>query len=314
MYPAFQRTKQGKHQVLITDDFSYSPEPKSRSEIFEQMHESQNWFFIEERGWHLPATKDPHDWCGEWSFRGCLNIPGHRNSECQDKVFVKTFQKSCFRADCSTCWKKWLGRESNKSTRRIEKYENQSNKSVKHIIISAPKWLYGKEKKVLAKTAYAVLKEVGAEGGCMIFHPFRYNKQKMYWYYSPHFHVLGFGWVDGATVAEVHSKQGWIIKNKGTRDSTFATLYYILSHAGIKKHSHALTWFGALSYSKLVIEDCDNSSRKCPYCYEKLVEVFSLGPYRVKAPCIDMELIAEPNEWTDDRQGDKMIYAPDPVQ
>jgi len=69
-----------------------------------------------------------------------------------------------------------------------------------------------------------------------------------------------------------------------------------------------LTWFGELSYSKLIVDYGDDFIAKCPYCFEKLEEVFSLGPYRDKPPC-DMELIAEPNEWTSDKQGDKMIYA-----
>ena len=73
-----------------------------------------------------------------------------------------------------------------------------------------------------------------------------------------------------------------IVKNLGTRDSTFATLYYQLSHAGIRKHNHVLTWFGDLSYRNLKIEYDDDFTQKCPYCFEKLVEVYSLGPYRDK--------------------------------
>jgi len=302
VYPAFQRTK----QVLITDEFSDDFSTK-RSEIFEKMHESSNWFYIENHGWHLPATKEPHDWCGSWTWKGCLNTSGHNKTECKNKVFIKTFQKSCYRADCSTCWKKWLARESNKATKRIEQYEDQSKRHVKHIVISVPKWLYGKDKKELSKIARTILKEVNAEGGCMVYHPFRYRKEEKYWYYSPHFHVLGFGWIEA--VAETYFKYGWIVKNLGTRDSTFATLYYQLSHAGIRKHNHVLTWFGELSYSKLIVDYGDDFIAKCPYCFEKLEEVYSLGPYRDKTPCLDMELIAEPNEWTSDKQGDKMIYA-----
>jgi len=97
-----------------------------RSEIFEQMHESTNWYTIEYDGWHLPATKDAHDWCGNWSTMGCLDVKAHKNTEAHGKGFVKTFQRSCYRADCETCFKKWMARESNKSTRRIEKYEKGS--------------------------------------------------------------------------------------------------------------------------------------------------------------------------------------------
>ncbi len=42
-----------------------------RSEIFEQMHEAQNWLTIENDGWHLPATKEPKEDCGKWLTKGC---------------------------------------------------------------------------------------------------------------------------------------------------------------------------------------------------------------------------------------------------
>ncbi len=121
-----------------------------RSEIFDQMQESSNWYTIEQDGWHLPATKESHDWCGNWSTIGCLNVIAHKGTLAEGKGFVKTFQRSCYRADCVICFKKWLARESNKATRRIEKYEKLSGTKAKHIIISVPSWLYYKSKKELA--------------------------------------------------------------------------------------------------------------------------------------------------------------------
>jgi len=99
-----------------------------RSEIFDQIHESSNWYTIEHDGWHLPATKEAHDWCGKWYTKGCLNVKAHERTNAEGKGFVKTFQRSCYRAVCEVCYKKWMARESNKATRRIEKYEKQSGK------------------------------------------------------------------------------------------------------------------------------------------------------------------------------------------
>ena len=268
---------------------------EKRSEIFDQMHSSQNWFSIQHDGWHLPATLEKHDWCGNWFYRGCLNAKGHDGTWCEGKGFLKTFQRSCFRADCEYCYEKWNGRESNKSTRRIEKYENESKKKVKHVIISVPEWEYGKSKKELSKKARNILKSVYCEGGAMIFHPFRYNKETKVWYYSPHFHVLGFGWID--QVAEAYSKHGWVIINKGTRDSTFSTFYYLLSHCGIKKHNHALVWFGDLSYSKLKLDDYENEDKLCPYCQKKLEELYLIDfshkpPDRICEITIDVDAFA----------------------
>jgi len=266
-----------------------------RSEIFEQMHESTNWYTVEQDGWHLPATKEAHDWCGQWSIMGCLNVKAHKNTEAHGKGFVKTFQRSCYRADCETCFKKWMARESNKSTRRIEKYEKKSGEHAKHIIVSPPKWLHYKSKKELAKECYKILKQVGCIGGTTIFHPFRYKKEIRQLYYSPHFHVIGFGWIE--CVVENYQKNGWIVKNKGFRDSTFATIYYQLSHAGIKKHNHTLVWFGDLSYSKLKVEKEEIERNICPYCHAKLRHVEAYGLFVIKPPDVEIELLVDLEGW-----------------
>ena len=266
-----------------------------RSEIFEQMHESTNWRTTEYSGWHLPATKEPHEWCGQWATRGCLNVLAHKGTECEGKGYVKTFQRSCYRADCEICYKKWMARESNKATRRIKKYEKLSAKHPKHIIISPPSWLHYKPKKEVAKLAYRILKDIGCVGGTIIFHPFRYRRDNREWYYSPHFHVIGFGWIENTT--ENYRKNGWVVKNKGFRDSSFATFYYQLSHAGIKKHNHALVWFGNLSYSKLKIEKEDTEYDICPYCNAKLREVESYGLFYCKPPELEVELQVDLVGW-----------------
>jgi len=264
-----------------------------RSEIFEQMHESTNWYTVEHDGWKLPATEDAHEWCGHWSTMGCLNVKAHENTEAHGKVFVKTFQRSCYRAVCEVCYKKWMARESNKSTRRIEKYEQKSGKHAKHIIVSVPKWEYGKSKKELAKESYKILKDIGCIGGTIIFHPFR--KKDRTWFYSPHFHVLGFGWIE--CVVENYQRNGWIVKNKGFRDSTFATIYYQLSHAGIKKQNHTLVWFGSLSYSKLKVEKEDSERNICPYCHLKLRQVVPYGLFAIKPPDVEIELLVDLEGW-----------------
>ena len=267
-----------------------------RSEIFEQMHSSQNWFSIQHDGWHLPATLEKHDWCGLWSYRGCLNVKGHAGTVYEGHGFLKTYQRSCFRADCEYCFKKWLGRQSNKATRRIEQYEKNTGQRVKHIVISVPSWDYGKTKKEMSKQARIILKEMKCKGGSMVFHPFRYNKEFKRWYYSPHFHVLGFGWLE--CTSESYSKYGYVVKNLGFRDSTFSTLYYLLNHAGIKSHNHVLTWFGDLSYSKLKVDDLGIEDQLCPYCSKELHELFLVGDYSHKPPDLDCEIPIDVDDWS----------------
>jgi len=266
-----------------------------RSEIFEQMHLSQNWQSAQHDGWHLPAIEPPKEDCGKWLTKGCLNVPGHAETEHRGKVFIKTFQKSCFRASCQTCYRKWMGRESNKATRRIETYEKKSSEPAKHIIVSPPKWLHNEELRQLRKTAYKILKKVNCKGGTLIYHPFRYNKQFKEWFFSPHFHVIGFGWI--VNVQELYNKDGWIVKNKGLRDSVFGTFYYQLSHAGVKKGYHTLTWFGELSYSKLKVEEEPNPD-VCPLCNTKLRLIFYYGLFgSVPPPETVVEMFVDPEGW-----------------
>ena len=231
------------------------------------IHEGRNQASIETDDWHLPGQKEKRSFCGDWSYMGCLNKENHSNGE----IFLKPFQRSCFRADCEQCCFKWLGRSASKATKRMKLYEKQSKKIAKHIIISVPYWDYYKPKKEIAKKAYQVLKEVKADSGLIIFHPFRYHKKTDMWYYSPHFHVLGFGWVEN--VVQTYNKYGYVIKNLGKRATIFGTIYYQLSHCGIKKHNHALTYFGECSYSKLIIEEEEEDSKKCPFCQENLIEL-----------------------------------------
>jgi len=188
-----------------------------------------------------------------------------------------------------------MAREANKATRRIEKYEKLSGKKAKHIIVSVPKWEYGKSKKELAKESYKILKDIGCIGGTIIFHSFRYNKDFREWCYSPHFHVIGFGWIE--SVVENYQRNGWIVKNKGVRESTFATIYYQLSHAGIKKNNHALVWFGDLSYSKLKVEKEEIERNICPYCHAKLRQVVPYGLFSIKPPDIEIELLVDLEGW-----------------
>ena len=266
-----------------------------RSEIFERMHEAQNWLDIEQDGWHLPAVDLPKDDCGKWQTKGCLNVAAHKGTEFEGKVFIKTFQKSCYRAACMTCFRKWMARESNKATRRVEKYEKLSGKPAKHIVISVPSWKYYEELRELRKQAYKILKSVNCKGGTLIYHPFRYDKKTKQWYFSPHFHVIGFGWI--SNVEEIYNQHGWIVKNKGVRDSVFATFYYQLSHAGIKKGYHTLTWFGDLSYSKLKVEEEPNSD-VCPLCEAKLRLVFHYGLFGWEPPPeTEVEAWVEPEGW-----------------
>jgi len=248
---------------------------QSKSDFYEQCKFLTNWDTTEHHGWKLPGTSESHDWCGIWKTVGCLNAEKHRQLGHDSVVFVKQFQRSCYRAACKECDKKWMGRQSNRSTRRIEKYSKITGRKPFHIVLSVSDWDVKLPFPEMKKKARKILFELGVIGCGLIFHPFRFNKRIRCWYYSPHFHAVGFGRID--RIAEVFYKNNrWYILDLGIRKSVFNTFYYLLTHCGIKKHFHALSWLGDLSYCKLKVEKEPQIS-KCPACGAEFVEIYYNG-------------------------------------
>ncbi|EIJ66040.1 hypothetical protein BD31_I1306 [Candidatus Nitrosopumilus salaria BD31] len=240
--------------------------------------------------WKLPGTELKNETCGLWKTVGCDNVFGHPDN----KQFIKHSKISCFRSKCEYCWlEKWLSRESTRATQRIENYidvfkhlqfarsPNLQRKYLRpiHVIVS-PSW---KDKFLsfdeLKNKARKLINKAGIEGGLMIYHPFGFDKKKKEWIVRPHFHILGFGWI--INTKKISDSDGWVIKNKGLRDSLHSTIYYQLSHAGVSDGVHAITWFGSLSYrakysSYFKVED-DDEHGFCDFCGCMLVEFEYVG-------------------------------------
>lgn len=271
----------------------FSPAFKQSEDFYWTFQFNTNWDTIQYDGFRLPATEDAHDWCGLWQTKGCLNEKEHRRLGFKNKIFVKQYQRSCFRAVCKVCFKKWMGRQSNKATRRIEKFENNSENKPKHIILSVPHWEYNLSVKELRKKSYSILKDLGCIGGTFIFHPFRFDKTQRRWYYSPHFHIVGFLRIRISKICKIN---GWIIKDVGFRKSIFQTFYYLLSHSGVRRGYHTLIWFGDLSYSKLKLEK-EPDSTICPLCSQKLVPIYHEGEHSGIPPDEIFEGFVNSGEW-----------------
>ena len=287
MYPAFSRSKKSRSNRVVLEQL---------------IANSLNWYTVEHDGYKLPATKEAHSWCGTWTWKGCLNVMGHAGTEANGKAFVKTFQNQCYSCNCEEGASSWISREANKSTTRLNHYENLTNEKSKHIIVSPPAWLLDKPIPELRKEVYKILKNLNSKGGCLIPHPFRAYKQKQLdgqiksiWFPRIHFHVVGYGWL--GNTAENYRKSGWIVKNKGIRESNYGTIRYLLSHAGIKKGFHTLTWFGDLSYSKLIMPKYENELNLCPYCSEKMVHVLTRDGSLGEPPPQMMECLVNDLDW-----------------
>jgi len=268
-----------------------------------ELHEKSNWNEIElfqdyktskgifkKLNWKLTGTSRKKVSCGTWITKGCANVWGHP----ENKLFVRHTKRSCFRAKCETCWlEKWLARESHRATKRIENYM-QVFKNLQfareprfqrkylrpiHVIVS-PSWNDKFMRFDLLKIkARKLLEKAGIEGGLMIYHPFAFDDKSGQWVIRPHFHIVGFGWV--VNTKKISESDGWVIKNKGLRDSLHSTVYYQLSHAGVSDDVHSITWFGSIGYrakyASLFKVDEDDETDFCDYCGCMLVEFDYVG-------------------------------------
>ncbi len=83
--------------------------------------------------------------------------------------------------------------------------------------------------------------------------------------------VYGFGRRDKVTRAV--GKYRWYVKIGEERKSVFQTFCYLLSHCGIRKKHHVVTWIGELSYSKVPSEK-EPKITCCPVCKSEFVQVY----------------------------------------
>jgi hypothetical protein len=235
-----------------------------------------------------------NDKCGEWTHP--LSCPNHDSKQitlegviAHDR-YVATH--SCHNPNCPVCYESWASRQAvNSSDRLIQaiglyKHEGYVIGRVNHITFSPPQEM-AKDlirtsggSRTLRTMAKDMAKRAGVRGGAMIFHPFRQNdpRENNYredlkpyvWYESPHFHVIGFGWLKKSD--EFYNETGWIYKNIGRRETIKGTIKYTLTHCGIADGFQAVTYFGLFSNNKIVVDKIEKVTEaiKCRGCGEAL--------------------------------------------
>jgi len=268
-------------------EFGYPVSKESEQPTSTEQHElsikEPEWVGFEHQNHNMPAREIKDEKCGVWMYRGCLRTSKHPDK----KAYVERYRYSCNKASCEECFPRWRDREAEAIRDRIERGRKKLHQLPIHVIISVPTWEYDKSIKDTKKKATVLLKRVGMSSFSVIFHPARFNQRdgKMIPFVSPHFHVLGFGWI--SKTKDVYKELGYVIKNLGVRKTqgeVFATARYELSHVGIRKHHHAVTWHGELSYAKL------GSPKKekihvCPHCNSKMrALVYTLPSIKLDEP------------------------------
>jgi hypothetical protein len=250
-------------------------------------------------GWVLPGHGEPYVDCGNLLVFGCLDVEAHNQARIDGvdvvgKVFVKMKKRTCLRPSCPTCYEKWAGRGAKRIEARISQYKG-SGKAI-HLMLSVPHSLYHVPLVDLRRKAQGIARQVGFFGGSCIVHPFREHCiychepkdtqtercpkcgcSEFSWYFSPHFHMIGMGWIQGEKVKRIYNEQGWVTKNLGIRDSVGATALYQLSHCGIHEHHDSVTWFGAMSRNKMKTIPDVQEKETCPLCGAELVPLVWVG-------------------------------------
>ncbi|MCV0431676.1 hypothetical protein [Nitrosopumilus sp.] len=248
---------------------------KNTQEFVSESKFLTNWLEVEHQGWKLPAIEEPHDWCGLWKTVGCNKVDVHEKLGKGRLTYVKQFRRSCYRAKCKSCYTNWIVRQANASTRRIETFEKKSNQKPIHLIFAVPVEQRHTPIKILRQRLSHILKLGNIHGASVIFHPFKFDKKTRRWYASPHFHLVGFG--KSSDIQNAFGRYKWYIKETEERNSIFQTFCYLLSHCGIQKGYHAVTWFGSLSYSELPV-DKEPRITKCPLCNGEFEEIYYEEP------------------------------------
>ncbi len=229
--------------------------------------------------WSLPGHGKPYYDCGNWLSKGCLNVEAHVQQGLDEDraglVFVRRYQRTCFRAECPVCYESWAGKEAGKIAWRLQHAPKQGRPI--HLVVSPPVevWIRVPTYEGLRRMAYKIAKKSGFRGGSCIFHHLRQNKLTFQWCFSPHFHMIGFGWIWGTK--EGFERHGWIVKNLKIRKTVSGTALYQLSHAGIHGSKHTVTWFGNVAYNNLKVPPKPEREEVCPVCGEPLKPLWFFG-------------------------------------
>jgi len=235
----------------------------------------------------LPGHGDPGKDCGVLREMICRDCGHHFQAE-----------RSCMMRECPNCYHKWASKESKVASWRfwtgckfvrVNLMIPKSKARRAHCVISfRTDGTLDTQRKVAIQTA----KEHGILGGLMVYHPFRRDEER---HYVPdgyvHFHILGFakgdippgGTDDGIVFKHIPHPDGGDFRGFRSISEVQKCIFYLLTHCGVIKGRHSLTWWGELSYNSLstqrldaVFEGrelyCQSRGILCPSCGSRNTE------------------------------------------
>lgn len=218
---------------------------------------------------------------------------------------IKVGTASCGHVDCPSCWSTWAHRGAERMSRRVWGYREASKTDYlpRHVTfdLNVLDWNLAKKKAL----------ELGFTGGVLVPHPWRIrpeckqmindiassNHTHRYnvvrglpdWravvYYSPHYHMLGYG--KGIAIPKDSTEYLYkIISKPGSLDAAQNLAFYLLSHTHIPTSARKASYryFGTCTSQKLkpTWTYKHSDTMKCSECGKEMVYPGSRTCYTVK--------------------------------
>ena len=247
--------------------------------------------------WTLPGHTDPEasTRCGVFRtpsgripMRVCSNDP---------KDFMKAVGNHCGRLRCKNCMnltalqtgvkiEDRICTPADLSGRRTGEYDRP-----KHWVVSPPQeWIKmicqnSRTFSNLVDDLVQLLPEYGMYSGVIIFHPWRLTEDCKLWLFSPHFHVVGFGYFRNEALRKKldslpeFSDQPWIFNQIHAEEemrSVRHTLAYILTHAGIGTYDYDRDIYEIVDDLVIPVESGNGTVRKAKIIPKDVYD--NLGP------------------------------------
>jgi hypothetical protein len=215
--------------------------------------------------------------CGEFQFKACLNHDRHVGGS----VYCRKVRFHCGSWGCNTCFDYTVKSRARAVSNRLTAFANlKKNRKIylkenrvrvlSHVIVSPPKEEYYKFKtkdgrKKLKEMQRKILTKMGldVDGGVTISHPYRFTRGLESAYFSPHYHNVITGWIDGSITKEIYDKTGWVVKQISNFDNAkncYNVVKYLLSHTGVflkeplvRSSEHSITYFGECNNRKFKV-------------------------------------------------------------
>jgi hypothetical protein len=215
---------------------------------------------------------------------GCLQYQKHEG----DIVFALKYFNSCDKPTCPSCYRLgWAVKESRAIGARLSAASGMFGLPVDHVMVSLPKSDHDLPFKEAKRRCIEVLSSRGIEGGILIPHSQRINRETGAESYSPHFHSLcflsagyscrncerkwncreGCGGFDDRN-HQLSLKDGYVVKVLDARKTVAGTAWYQLHHSSTnpyRKRFRVATYFGSCGYNNLRAK-VEKPKLLCPLC------------------------------------------------